>query len=129
MINNKYLVIKLPGNWIQREQCKQYFKHSVYGADLEFVDEKNIKTIIAEKFLPEHALRLGEEFKTQVKKDMAKHIGLQLFQKGMINFTETQERGGYGGERGLVIKAQITIINDHPSSGADKRKEVRGNEN
>ena len=127
MTNNKYLVIKLPGNWIEREQCKQFFKLSVYGTDLEFVGDENIKSIGAEQFIPEEvSLRLNEEIKSQIKKGIAKHIGLQLLQKGMIDFTETQERGMHGTERGLTIKAQITIINEHTLIGADMRGEKDG---
>ena len=120
-MDNQYLVIKLPGNWIEREQCKQFYKRSVYGADLEFVDDK---TIQAEYFIPESVLlRFGEDFKNQSKKRIATHIGEQLLEKGMINFTEIQERGVGGLERGLVIKAQITIINDRTPIGADMRGE------
>ena len=113
-MDNQYLVIKLPGNWIEREQCKQYYKRSVYGADLEFVDDKTIR---AEHFIPESVLlRFGEDFKNQAKKRIATHIGEQLLEKGMLVFTETKERGVGGLERGLVIEAQITVINDHPPS-------------
>lgn len=118
MINNKYLVIKLPGNWIQREQCKQYYKHSVYGADLEFVDDETIR---AGSFIP-YFLISSEDFKNRAKKNIARYIGEQLLEKGMLVFTEPEEHSVCG-EKGIMIKAQITVINDRTPIGAYMRGE------
>ena len=106
-MDNQYLVIKLPGNWIEREQCKQYYKRSVYGTDLEFVDDKTIRAV---HFIPDF-LSSNEDFKNRVKKGIATHIGEQLLEKGMLVFTETEEHSVCR-EKGITIKAQITVIND-----------------
>lgn len=109
-MNNQYLVIKLPGNWIEREQKKQRVK--MFVEDIDVLDDENIITCHCTQAIPKERFVLKEDFKEYVKGKIAVGIGEYLLEKGLIRFKESEE------DYTIKIDGVITVISEAEKGGA-----------
>lgn len=101
-MSNQYLVIKLPGDWIMREQLKQ--RLNMFMPDLEILDAGQVMDCICSKSIPTE--RCNKEFKDYVKEHIAHDIGEFLFGQCAIRFNEREE------EHCIVIDGALTVIRE-----------------
>lgn len=75
-MNNQYLVIKLLGNWIEREQTKQRVK--MFFDDIDVLNDENIITCHCTQSIPKERFILKEDYKEYIKAKIAVGIGEYL---------------------------------------------------
>lgn len=111
-MNNQYLVIKLHGNWIDREQTKQRVK--MFVEDIDVLNDENIITCHCTQAIPKERFILKEDYKDYVKGKIAVGIGEYLLEQGLIRFVEREE------EYMIKIDGVITVISEAEKGGADR---------
>lgn len=100
----EYLVIKLKGNWIEREQTKK--RVEMFFNDLDIMSAENVVTYkFAQKIEKEHSYRY-EAFKDYSKRRIANALGEQFLGDGVICFNESED------ENGIKIEGVITVISE-----------------
>ena len=110
-MSNHYLVLKLPGNWIEREQKKQRIK--MFADNIDVLEESNVYTCHATKSILKEMFHTDEAFKNHIKGRIAVAIGEHLLEKGMIRFNESESKYG------IVIDGEITVISETSKGGAE----------
>lgn len=101
-MNNQYLVVKLQGNWIEREQIKRRIE--MFVGDIDVLDDKDIVTCHdTQEIAKEHSYHY-EAFKDYSKKRIAVAIAERLLEQGLIRFVESEE------EHTIKIDGEITVI-------------------
>lgn len=103
-MNNKYLVIKLPGNWIDREQIKQRVK-MMLGVDV--LDERQVVTCTGTQCISVERKRNDAGYEEYMKHLIAGSIGQGLAAEGLMSFTEEQKIDGM-----VRITGEITVIKE-----------------
>lgn len=109
-MKNQYLVIKLHGNWIEREQTKQRVK--MFVEDIDVLNDENIITCHCTQAIAKEHFICKEDFKDYVKRKIAVGIGEYLLEKGLIRFKESEE------EYTIKIDGVITVISEEEKGGA-----------
>lgn len=106
---NEYLVIRLKGSWIDREQTKGRVEMLLDGV-CEVVKDDELVTNSAWQTIPEDGLfNLGENAKERIKQNIASNLGIYLMKKGLISFVETTEN--YGRELNAIkITGTVTTM-------------------
>lgn len=100
----EYLVIKLKGNWIEREQTKK--RVEMFFNDLDIISAENVVTYkLVQKIEKENSYRY-EAFKDYSKRRIADAIGEHFLKDGLICFNETED------ENGIKIEGVITVISE-----------------
>ncbi|MBR4000285.1 MAG: hypothetical protein IKI93_18300 [Clostridia bacterium] len=110
MTPSEYIVIKLPGNWIEREQMKVRIKALL---DAEVLDERNIVTYRCRQMIDEERYR-GEaaiKFEDYIKDEMAVRLGRNLLSEGLFRISKERNRFG------TTLEGKILIINEKPEEG------------
>lgn len=110
-MKNQYLVIKLHGNWIEREQTKQRVKMSV--EDIDVLNDENIITCHCTQAIAQESFICKKGFKDYVKRKIAVGIGEYLLEKGLIRFKESEE------EYTIKIDGVITVISEEEKGGEE----------
>lgn len=100
-MNNKYLVIKLPGNWIDREQIKQRVK-MILG--VEVMDERSVATYCGTQAVA--TVRKCND-KDYIKHNIASSIGQHLAADGLIHFREDRVN-----DHTVSIIGEVTVIKE-----------------
>lgn len=109
-MNNRYLVIKLHGNFIENEQIKQRVK--MFLNDIDVLNDEDVVTCYATKQISKEYICLYEELKDYTKQEIAVGLGKYLLDQGFINFVEREE------EHSIKIYGAITVI-DAEKGGAE----------
>lgn len=88
---SEYLVIKLSGNWIEKEQAKFRVKYLLDGVtNTEVLENADVRCLSSKKIPRTLFDKLGdrEEFDKYIKDLISKEMGIYLMQEGLINFKE-----------------------------------------
>lgn len=101
---NKYLVIKLPGNWIDREQIKQRVKMML---GVEVLDECSVVTYSGTQAVSAVRTRNDKDYMEYTKRIIASSIGQNLAADGLIHFREGQ-RNDYA----VSVIGEVTVIKE-----------------
>lgn len=107
---SEYLVIKLPGNWIEREQTRARIKAFL---KLDVLDEKAVHTYSYEKRIPQEVLDQYSAVNiVAAEKDrMAVFIGKSLVESGLLQFKEYEDGSG------KMLEGCVTVIVDRMKGG------------
>lgn len=105
MINNQYLVIKLPGDWIERDQTRAKVKWAL--DDIDVLDKKNVVTCHCAQLVRKEDCDLYKDLKDRTKERMAVALGKCLLERGLISFVET--KGEYNT---IKIEGVVTVIRE-----------------
>lgn len=105
MINNQYLVIKLSGNWIAREQTRQKVKWAI--DDIDVLDEKNVVTCHGAQLVRKEDCDRYKDLKDRIKESVAVALGKCLLERELISFVETKE-----GHNTIKIEGVVTVIRE-----------------
>ena len=108
-MKNQYLVIKLHGNLIEREQTKQRVK--MFVEDIDVLNDENIVTCHCTKTITKEQSYCYGAFKDYSKEKIAVAIGKYLLEQGLIRFIESEE--GYT----IKIDGVITVISEVEKGG------------
>lgn len=108
-MNNQYLVIKLHGNWIDREQTKQRVK--MFVEDIDVLNDENIVTCHCTQAITKEQNYLYEAFKDYSKERIAIAIGKHLLEQGVIRFSESEDKYT------IKIDGVITVISEALKGG------------
>lgn len=93
--NNKYLVIKLSGNWIENEQITGRLKYVLRDVPCaEVLENAAVKCYAAKYIAKEQLQAVNDEtaYKLAVKKQISDEIGNFLFGQNIIKFIETRDK-------------------------------------
>lgn len=101
-MNNQYLVIKLSGNWIEREQTKQKIKMLV--EDIDVLVDTNIVTCQSIQTIPKVDLSLRPESEEYVKRKIADALGNFIVENGLVRYYQSEEQFN------VKITGEITVI-------------------
>ncbi len=110
-MKNQYLVIKLPGNWIEQEQTRKRVKVFL-GVDV--LDERSVVTYSGTQDILRERRRCDKGCVDYVKSQIAYSLGKRLLSDGRIRFSENT-KDSYT----VSITGEITIINEEPEGGAE----------
>ncbi len=108
-MNNQYLVIKLSGNWIKREQTKQIVK--MFVEDIDVLNDENVITCHATQTITKERSYAYDAFKDYSKERIAVALGKYLLEQGLIRFVESEE------EHTIKIDGEITVISEAEKGG------------
>ena len=103
-MNSQYIVIRVPGSWIEREQIKQRLKMFL---GLDVLDEKEVATYRARQyFTKEQADRSGADMRERTKRKIARCLAEHLLESGMLRFTESPNL------HHILLDGEITFISE-----------------
>ena len=103
-MNNKYLVIKLPGNWIDREQIKQRIKIML---GVEVLDERSVVTYSGTQYMSAACKHDNKECEDYIKRSIASSIGRRIAATGLMRFSESQKD-----ICNIGITGEVTVIEE-----------------
>ena len=108
---NDYIVIKLSGNWIEKEKNKKRVGFLLQGIPNVEVWENAAVTLRAAKMIPKEELdRFGDEFEDHIKMCLSKEIGCHLEEHGVITFEDSN--GKMDGYETTQILATLVVIKE-----------------
>ena len=94
-MSNKYLVIKLTGNWIDNEQITGRLKFVLQDVPCAEVLENAVVECNASKLLTEEQLQAVNDeksYKEFIKKHISAEFGDFFLGQGLINFVEKKDK-------------------------------------
>lgn len=109
-MNNQYLVVRLHGNWIDREQTKKRVK--MFAEEADVLDDENIVICRGTQQITKEQSYCYGAFKDYAKGRIAVGIGEFLLEHGLIRFVESEE------EHTIKIEGEITVIRE-PTKGGE----------
>lgn len=104
---SEYLVIKLPGNWIEREQMR--IRLSAIMGEMN-LDEAAVAVYRGHRLIPKE-LPVNIDYMDYVKKNMCKALAEKLLQEGLIRFESHKVWNG------TEIECKLPIIYEKPKGG------------
>lgn len=108
---NDYIVIKLSGNWIEKENNKKRVGFLLHGIPNVEILENAAVTLRAAEMIPKEELdRFGDEFKEYIKMCISKEIGCHLEEHGVITFEEANVK--MDGYETMQILATLVVIKE-----------------
>lgn len=107
-MNNNYLVIKLPGSWIEQEQMRKRVK-AFLGVD---VLEEDVVTYRCQQLIDEIPKESSVRCEDFLKEKMAETLGRQLLEKGLFRIDKKPFRFGTS-----ILEGKITIIDERAKGG------------
>lgn len=93
-MSNKYLVIKLTGNWIDNEQITGRLKFFLQDVPCAEILENAVAECNTAKRITKEQLQVVNDdkfYKKFIKKHIAAELGDFLFGQGLINFDERND--------------------------------------
>lgn len=102
-MNNRYLVIKLHGDFVENDKTKQRVKMLLN--DIDVLNDEDVVTCYSTKRISKEYIFRYEEIKDYLKEEIAVGLGKYLLDQGFINFVEREEK------HFIKIEGAITVIN------------------
>lgn len=111
-MNNRYLVIKLHGDFVENDKTKQRVK--MFLNDIDVLNDEDVVTCYATKRISKEYVCRYEDFKDYSKQEIAVALGKYLLDQGFINFVEREEK------HFIKIDGAITVINAEKGGASDE---------
>lgn len=116
--DQEYLVIKLPGGWIEREQARQKVKWAI--DDIDVLDEKNVVVCRGAQLVRKEDCDRYKDLKDRTKERVAVALGKYLLERELISFVETKE-----GYNTIKIEGVVTVIRENRDEFAESAERLK----
>lgn len=116
--DQEYLVIKLPGGWIEREQARQKVKWAI--GDIDVLDEKNVVVCRGAQLVHKEDCDRYKDLKDRTKERVAVALGKCLLERELISFVETKE-----GHNTIKIEGVVTVIRENRDEFAESAERLK----